>query len=215
MILHDLAVTHVVTPPLFVRHPCRAGIWSVDSVGSIVEHNGRVAKEQIPQDGEYPYVPASVELRAIDRRGARSILSRRPPDGEDWAEDYPTAGDLEAAKLLLERLQAGEAPGPFGMYEIREAATGMVIGGIGFHHAPHIDGSVEVGYGIVPDKWDRGFGTEALEEAVELAQRSGARKVTARTLPTNVASRRVLEKAGFGLAEIREGYALYEIDLGL
>lgn len=164
-------------------------------------------------DRAYGYVPASIELREIDRHSARAILSSTPPEGVIWAEDYPTAGDIEAAELLLQRIREGDDIAPFGMYEIVEIATTAVVGGIGFHRPPDRSGAVEIGYGIVPSRWDQGLGTEAVEEAVELAQRHGARSVTARTLPANVASRRVLEKAGFQFAEMLDGFAAYEIKI--
>jgi RimJ/RimL family protein N-acetyltransferase len=164
-------------------------------------------------DSAIPYIPPSVSLRAMDRSVARSIVARKAPKGVVWAEDYPTAGDVEAAELLLQRYREGEMVAAFGMFEVLDAATDIVIGGIGFHRPPDEDGRVEVGYGIVPSRWDQGFGTDALEETVEYAQAHGARFVTARTVPANVASRRILEKAGFTFIDVNEGYATYEIRL--
>lgn len=164
-------------------------------------------------DDAYAYAPAAVELREIDRYAARAILNNTAPEGVLWAEDYPAPGDLEAAELLLQRIREGDDVSPFGMYEIVEIETMAVVGGIGFHRPPDRTGTVEIGYGVVPSRWDRGFGTEAVEEAVELAQRHGAGKVVARTLPANVASRRVLEKSGFHFCEILDGFAAYEIDI--
>lgn len=166
-----------------------------------------------PSEGTYAVAPAAVELREIDRYAARAILNNVAPDGVVWAEDYPTPGDLEAAELLLQRIREDDDVTPFGMYEIVEIASNVVVGGIGFHRPPDRNGAVEIGYGVVPSRWDNGFGTEAVEEAVELAQRHGAGKVTARTLPTNAASRRVLEKAGFHFSELIDGFAAYEIDI--
>ena len=162
---------------------------------------------------ELPFVPAAIALHALDLRRAHAIVAGAAADAEVWAEDYPTIGDVEAAKLLIQRVSSGEEDGPFGMYEIVEVATGAVIGGIGFHRPPDSNGVVEIGYGIVPTRWDQGFGTEAVEEAVELAQRNGAKLVRARTIPMNVGSRRVLEKAGFSFIAVDEEFATYEIDI--
>lgn len=163
--------------------------------------------------GELPYVSASIALRPIDRATARAIIAGVPADEVNWAEDYPTPGDVEAAELLLQRIREGEQEGPFGMYEVIEATSDLVVGGIGFHRLPDADGAVEIGYGIVPSRWDQGFGTDAIEETVELAQRHGARLVRARTVPMNVGSRRVLEKAGFSLVSVDGEFASYEIDI--
>ena len=179
----------------------------------MVYNNGFVSEFRDPEEGTFGYASALIELRQIDRDAARAVLSGVMPPGVRWAEDYPTAGDIEAAELLLQRMREGDEVTPFGMYEIVEIATSTVVGGIGFHRPPDRRGAVEIGYGVVPSHWDQGFGTQAVEEAVELAQRHGAGKVTARTLPPNVASRRVLEKAGFSFSEIVDGFAVYEIDI--
>ena len=55
-----------------------------------------------------------------------------------------------------------------------------------------------MGYGIVPSRQGRGYATEAVRMMAALAWRDPAvTAVTARTESGNVASRRVLEKAGF------------------
>jgi len=181
--------------------------------GLDAKQNGAMKPNE--RDRETPYVPAAIALRRLDLERARAIVDGTAGDDAMWAEDYPMPGDVEAAQLLLRRAGDGEDEGPFGMYEIIEIATGAVIGGVGFHRPPNENGLVEIGYGVVPTRWDQGFGTEAVEEAVELAQRNGARVVRARTEPTNVGSRRVLEKAGFSFLALDEEFATYEIDISL
>ena len=78
-----------------------------------------------------------------------------------------------------------------------ERASGLVVGGIGFF-GPPLGGEAEIGYGIVPSRQGRGYATEALLAMVAMAwadARVGT--VVAGTDPGNVASQRVLEKAGF------------------
>jgi RimJ/RimL family protein N-acetyltransferase len=154
---------------------------------------------------------ASLSLRQIDRSGALSILERRCPPGRLWAPGYPTNGDLESARLFIRRLGEGEAPGPFGLFEIVKGAADEVVGGIGFHRPPSADGAVEVGYGIVPDLWNQGICTEALHAIVAFAREHGARRVEARSLPGNGASRRVMEKVGLQFVDVVDGYTRYEI----
>ena len=57
--------------------------------------------------------------------------------------------------------------------------------------------AVEVGFWVHPAHRGRGLAGAALCLAVSFAQRSGFARLTARTLPENVASQRVLEQAGF------------------
>ena len=78
-----------------------------------------------------------------------------------------------------------------------ERASGLVVGGIGFFGPPH-DGEVEIGYGIVPSRQGRGYATEALRAMITRAWADPrVRAVVAGTDPGNVASQRVLGKAGF------------------
>jgi RimJ/RimL family protein N-acetyltransferase len=59
------------------------------------------------------------------------------------------------------------------------------------------DSSAEVGFWVHPDHRGKGLSGSALALAVELARRSGLTGLTARTVPENRASQRVLEYAGF------------------
>lgn len=60
------------------------------------------------------------------------------------------------------------------------------------------DGKVEIGYGVAEDWRGNGYATEAVSALVDWAmKRPGVLMVTAETEPSNVASQRVLEKAGF------------------
>jgi RimJ/RimL family protein N-acetyltransferase len=154
---------------------------------------------------------ASYSLHQIDRAGALAILARKSPSGRRWADGYPTEGDLEAARLFVRRLSEGEELGPFGIFEILEGPDDLVVGGIGFHRPPGADGVVEVGYGIVPSHWNRGICTEALRSIVAFAREQGASRVEARSLPTNGASRRVMEKVGLLFVDVIDGYTRYEI----
>jgi RimJ/RimL family protein N-acetyltransferase len=152
-------------------------------------------------------------LRQIDRSGALSILERRSPPGRVWAPGYPTDGDIEAARLFIRRLSEGEEPGPFGIFEILDGDgdDDEVVGGIGFHRPPSVEGAVEVGYGIVSSRWNQGICTDALRVIVQFARDNGASRVEARSLPNNTASRRVMEKVGLQFVDVVDGFTRYEI----
>ncbi len=56
---------------------------------------------------------------------------------------------------------------------------------------------VEIGYAIMPAYWERGLATEVSREMVRLAfEVLKINELVAFTLPTNVRSRRVIEKVG-------------------
>ncbi len=74
---------------------------------------------------------------------------------------------------------------------------GRAIGGVGFHGPPDSDGVVEIGYGIAEPHRGHDCATEAVIAHCGLAIERGALAVIAKTDPANIASHRVLEKAGF------------------
>jgi [ribosomal protein S5]-alanine N-acetyltransferase len=75
--------------------------------------------------------------------------------------------------------------------------TDELIGGGGFKGAPK-NGKVEISYGTFELQQGRGIATEICRELTSLALKTDpAVIVTARTLPENQASIRVLEKNGF------------------
>lgn len=60
------------------------------------------------------------------------------------------------------------------------------------------DGMVEIGYGLTPAYWGKGYATEAVKAMTAWAHRQpGVIRVEAETEPQNAASQRVLQKAGF------------------
>jgi ribosomal-protein-alanine N-acetyltransferase len=103
-----------------------------------------------------------------------------------------TAADLNA---YLEHWQRYG----FGVWLLLERATGKLVGRGALRHV-EIEGhdEVEVGYAIAAERWGRGLATEIARELVRIAfDDLGLEELVCFTLPTNAASRRVMEKAGF------------------
>ncbi|MGN6599120.1 MAG: GNAT family N-acetyltransferase [Actinomycetes bacterium] len=74
----------------------------------------------------------------------------------------------------------------------------MAVGLIGTVGHPTPDGFQEIGYGMNPEVWGRGYATEAVGAVVrELLRRPDVSIITADTAVGNVASQRVLEHNGF------------------
>jgi [ribosomal protein S5]-alanine N-acetyltransferase len=155
-------------------------------------------------------VPARLELRPVPWAAVAAIVTgARLPD---WAEDFPTTADRAIARMLH---QAGrheaERRGPWGHYQVVERAGGAVVGGIGFRGPPQ-DGVTEIGYGIVPSRQGRGYATEAVTAVLLIAwEQPEANTVIAHTEFGNLASQRVLGKAGFAL-EASAAQRRYRID---
>jgi|HigsolmetaAR203D_1030402.scaffolds.fasta_scaffold02991_3 Acetyltransferases, including N-acetylases of ribosomal proteins len=75
--------------------------------------------------------------------------------------------------------------------------SGRIVGSFSFKGL-NDNGMVEIGYGMNPGYEGKGFMTEAVSAAVRWASKQpGVLSIEAETEPENVASQRVLEKAGF------------------
>ena len=112
------------------------------------------------------------------------------------APEGPSQAEVSAN--LAAKLDHWERYG-LGMWLLRDRASGAMVGrgGLQWTHATGAD-EIEVGWAIVPEWWNRGLATEMAVLAVEVGLRDLAlRSIIAFTMPHNVASRRVMEKAGF------------------
>ena len=129
-----------------------------------------------------------------------------------------TAARLLAATLapawpqidLLDVLpvQAAAAPGDerFGVWVMLERETGTIVGDVGFMGPPQVDGSLELGYSVIPDRRRRGYATEAAQAIVGWALRQpGVTTALAHCDRDNEASVRTLERIGFERTGKAEG----------
>ena len=106
--------------------------------------------------------------------------------------------DLEAASAFLARHIAHWDAHGFGLWTARDRGTGTFIGRGGLH-TTLVDGGaeVEVGWAMVPDRWNEGLATELGAAALRVAATGlGLEQVISFTLPDNRASRRIMEKLG-------------------
>jgi ribosomal-protein-alanine N-acetyltransferase len=149
-----------------------------------------VTKSNVIESTRLRLAPLTVEQGAQFSRGDR--------DGQPWAPDFPTDGDLRQAHMLAnDPTRAVGLDNVWGPYTLIERDTGLSIGGIGFKGRPDVAGAVEIGYGVAKSRQGHGFITEAARRLCEFAREQGALSVTAETDAANVASQRVLEKCGF------------------
>ena len=83
----------------------------------------------------------------------------------------------------------------YGMWAFRDRADGRFVGRAGLGNT-HVGGNneVELSYALMADYWGRGLATEILKLAFE---RLDLDDIVCFTLPSNRASQRVMEKAGF------------------
>jgi [ribosomal protein S5]-alanine N-acetyltransferase len=106
--------------------------------------------------------------------------------------------EAEAIATLASKVEHWDRHG-FGLWLMRDRHSGEMIGRGGLQHT-FVEGvhEIEVGWAVVPERWNQGFATELALASIE----SGfgplrLPQIVAFTMPGNSASRRVMEKTGF------------------
>jgi RimJ/RimL family protein N-acetyltransferase len=128
---------------------------------------------------------------------AAALVDGRGGSGRTWAPGYPDDGALMAAGFVMTAARGGRDLGAFGTYELIRREDGAVIGAAGFLGPPDETGAVRVGYGLAESARGQGYATEALRALLDWASaQDGLTCVLADTTRTNVASQKVMERAG-------------------
>ena len=112
-------------------------------------------------------------------------------DGKPFSETQTRA--------FLERAADHWKSHSFGLWIIREQATGDLVGYGGIKHA-EVEGldAIELAYAICSDHWGKGFATEIAMAALRQGFTTmHLDRVVAFTLPHNKGSRGVMENCGF------------------
>ncbi|MFD9488741.1 GNAT family N-acetyltransferase [Streptomyces sp. NPDC059991] len=157
-------------------------------------------------------VTARLVLHPMSVAEAVALTSDEPGRNARWAPGYPTEADTAGARRYLETCESAGDPQPFGTYEIRRREDGRAIGGLGFHGAPDLDGTVTIGYGLVPAVQGNGYATEALRALLLFARAEGITRVKGDTSHDNIASQRVMTAAGMSLVAQDERLKYYAVE---
>lgn len=124
------------------------------------------------------------------------------PAVQRWIRPEPlgpfTRADLER---MARRDRAHWDRHGYGPWSVRERDGGAFVGRGGLAWAT-VGGvrRVELPWAILPERQGRGYATEMARAAIEAAKGAGLPEVVSLTLPTNHASRRVMENAGLSFA---------------
>jgi RimJ/RimL family protein N-acetyltransferase len=120
-----------------------------------------------------------------------------------WGAASSTTDD---ARANLEKHMAHHASHGFGLWPVELRATHEVIGATGLNHLG--DGpEIEVGYRFLRKHWGNGYATEAARASIEFGlEELGLEQIAAVTLPTNIASRHVMEKCGMVFVGVMDVY---------
>ena len=113
------------------------------------------------------------------------------------AETMGGAMTREQAATLIRKDGAHWEAHDFGAWYAFERSTDQLVGRIGTH-VTLVEGvlEVELAWVVHPDHWGQGYATELAAPARDLAYSRGLKSVVAFTLPSNAASRRVMDKLG-------------------
>ena len=126
----------------------------------------------------------------------RLLLDRRV-NATLWPRVQPPT-EAEVLDGLAAKVQHWDRHG-FGMWLLRDRETAEMVGrgGLQYTYTAGLH-DVEAGWAIVPERWGQGLATVLANACVEVGFGCvGLQDIVAFTLPTNVASRRVMEKSGF------------------
>lgn len=105
---------------------------------------------------------------------------------------------VEKARSLIERDQRELAAGEHLRLGVRAKGTDTLIGTCSLFRFHEESRRAEIGYGIAPAYWRRGYTYEAVGALIRFAFRElGLNRLEAEIDPRNVASARSLEKLGF------------------
>lgn len=139
----------------------------------------------------FPFTAALASLAFEDRPGLAGRLGATVP------EDWPNPDLFEALPFFIEALTEMPELASWLVLAV-ERAQRVLVGSGGFVGLPDRDGSVELGFGVVPAFQGRGYATEIGREMVVRAfEDATVRQVVARCRPDNAASVCVLERLGF------------------
>ncbi len=113
-----------------------------------------------------------------------------------WSNDPVYTGEFEPLEAVtrdeLAEWLPGEKPGQLWYLILADGdRVGQVVGRV------QDDSSVQVGYRLVPSARGRGYATDAVLALARSLFDKGVSRVTAEANPRNIASIKVLERAGF------------------
>lgn len=137
---------------------------------------------------------ALLHLYASDARVARMTTSIPHPYPPGGAEAFVARATAPGARETVWALDTGEdgENGLIGVISLRPAG----------------EDEAEIGYWVAPAFWNAGYAGEAVEAVTREAGRRGLGALTAQVMQDNVASARVLTRAGFAYEGVGEAHSV-------
>ncbi len=161
-----------------------------------------------PTPRQLPDVPGGeltdgvVTLRPLLAADAEDTFTLRSLPDVVATSVPPVAKAFDTIAETCARAQSGWLAGQRADFTIRDAATGAYTGEIGLYYWESSIQQAMTGYSLMPQWRGRGYTTRAVTLLADWAFSIGIARLIAGTAADNVASHRVLQRAGFE----REGY---------
>ena len=147
----------------------------------------------------------AVTLLPVTRAVAQEVLDGGPIT-DRFEQGVRHAMIDHAMDIAIQHADSGGAAVMPAVWLVVRSPDGRVVGDMGTHGPPDSEGCVEIGYSLAPSARGQGIGSAAVAALIErLATVPGIRAVTAITGADNLASRRLLERLGFLLADFVPG----------
>jgi ribosomal-protein-alanine N-acetyltransferase len=129
-----------------------------------------------------------------------------------WGEPR---SNIDDARINLEKNLTNQERHGFSLWPVELGATGEMIGLTGLQHLDN-GPEIEVGYRFLHDRWGNGYATEAATAAIRYGfDELELDRIVAVTLPTNQASRRVMEKCGLRFEGVVQVYGRAQVKYAL
>jgi len=126
-------------------------------------------------------------------------------------DSWPGPDLAEALPVFVKNMEK-DPSGPVWDWLIIHKTDKVLIGDIGFMGGPDEEGTVEIGYSIVPEYRNQGYATEAVNSLIHWAfQKQEIKVITAKTLKDNTASIKVLMKAGMNCLGLEDNWLIWEV----
>ena len=159
----------------------------------------KILRDGVVRPGDSIERSSGDDERAALRTESLTLVLQTPEEVRARVASMAPAIRAEISEEWLEQLAESSDADPWvhGFAMVRRA-NGAVVGYCSFKGPPR-DGIVEIAYGVNPDQEGKGYATEAAAALAEFAFGfPEVEVVRAHTLPSSIASQRVLAKSGFG-----------------
>jgi RimJ/RimL family protein N-acetyltransferase len=162
-------------------------------------------------------VPTTIETERLVMRAPRAgdgamvqaAIEESFDDLHRWMPWARTLQPAETTELVLRRASADFIARTDLLFLILKKSDGSYVGGTGLHRIDWTVPKFEIGYWCRSSLHRRGYVTESTRGIARMAfDALGAKRVEIHCDPKNVGSRRVAERAGFGLEGIKRNDAV-------